>query len=88
MKIELSPCPFCGGGITLWVNMDVGAFASCHLCRKHFEVCRMSEIPVYDGYKIRKSTKEKVKRIWNRMAENMKQTPKGAEIKERGENNG
>lgn len=88
MSERIMPCPICGGGIILWVNMDVGVFASCQLCRKNFNLCEMSEIPVYDGYKIRKSTTEKVKRIWNRMAENKKQTTKGAEIKEGGETNG
>ena len=70
--VGLMPCPECGGNITLWVNMDVGAFASCHVCKKHFPVCEMKEIPVYGGYKIRKTTKEKVKRMWNRMSEEMK----------------
>ena len=75
-KIGLKSCPKCGGGVTLWVNMDVGAFASCHVCKAHYAVCGMKEIPVYDGYKIRKCTKDKVKRLWNRMAEELSSCPR------------
>ena len=78
-NIELESCPMCGGGVTLWVNMDVGAFASCHSCRNYFSVCCMNEIPLYCGCRIRKSTKEKIKRKWNSMAIHLRERQKGGE---------
>lgn len=68
-EIKLNPCPFCGSEIEIYTNFDRGAFAKCQKCKKEFDICGMDKIPLYHGCKIRKSTAEKIKRIWNRRAD-------------------
>lgn len=62
-------CPDCNGAITIYTNICRGAFARCHVCKKEYPICGIEEIPVFNGCKIRKSTAEKILRMWNRRAD-------------------
>lgn len=67
--IELNPCPECNGKIKIYLHCahgDHGAFAHCTACKKKFKICGMDQIPTYNGIHIRKSTADKIRRMWNR----------------------
>lgn len=68
-EIELMPCPDCNGEIKIWTASGRGAFSECQKCGKEVDICGWDKIPLYCGCKIRKSTVNKIKRMWNRMAE-------------------
>lgn len=69
MANELKPCPVCKGEIRIFTNIARGAFAVCKACKKEFDICENNQIPVYHGCRIRKSTVNKIERMWNRRAE-------------------
>lgn len=67
-EVSLLPCPSCKGEIRIYTHLARGAFAVCKTCKKEFDICGMDQIPVYHGCKIRKSTVNKINKMWNRMA--------------------
>lgn len=64
--IQLNPCPKCNGNIRLMVRYDIGAYAKCDNCKEEQTLCNIDELKIYDGYKIRNSTVNKIKRLWNK----------------------
>lgn len=75
--VNLKPCPDCNGEIKIYLNLNRGAFSECQKCKKEVDICGWDKIPVYHGIKVRKSTADKIRRMWNKRAES-----------ERGEYNG
>lgn len=69
--IPLKPCPYCKGEIRIYTQLGRGAFAKCKACKKEFDVCEDDQIPTYHGVRIRKSTVNKVYKMWNKMALNI-----------------
>lgn len=66
--VELKPCPECKGEITIYTNVARGAFAVCQECKREFDICGTDQIPTYNGCRFRKSTADKIRRMWNRRA--------------------
>lgn len=62
----LHPCPECSGEIKIYARTGVGAVAVCQKCKAEYTVCGIADLHIYNGCKIRKSTIEKVMRLWNK----------------------
>lgn len=69
--IDLAPCPECGGEIRVRVHPARGAWAQCSNCEQETHICGMDEIPVYNGIHIRRSTVNKVYKMWNKRVAEM-----------------
>lgn len=61
----LHPCPECSGKIKIYARTGVGAVAVCQKCKAEYHICGVDELHVYNGCKIRKSTVEKIQKMWN-----------------------
>lgn len=61
----LNPCPKCSGDIKIFTRTGVGAVAVCQKCKAEYTICGVDELHVYNGCKIRKSTVEKIQKMWN-----------------------
>ena len=70
--IEIHPCPDCSGEIRIFTHIARGAFARCQVCKKEYDICGMDQIPTYHGCRIRKSTVNKIIRMWNRRTDHGK----------------
>lgn len=70
VEIELKPCPECEGKIRIFTHIARGAFAVCQKCKREFDICGMDQIPTYNGCRFRKSTADKIRRMWNRRCHN------------------
>lgn len=66
--IALNPCPACQGSVRIFTHIARGAFAECGACGKEYDICGMNQIPTYKGVRIRKSTADKIRRMWNKMS--------------------
>ena len=71
-EIKLNPCPYCNGEVEIYTNPMRGAYARCKKCRKEYDICGTDKIPLYHGCKFRKSTADKIRRMWNKMSNNDK----------------
>ncbi len=67
--VKLKPCPDCNGEIKIYLDLYRGAFSECQKCGNEVDICGWDKIPLYCGVKIRKSTADKIRRMWNRRAE-------------------
>jgi len=65
--MSVSPCPKCNGDIKIFIRTGVGAVAVCQKCNAEYTICGVNELHIYNGCKIRKSTTQKVERLWNAM---------------------
>lgn len=63
--MSLHPCPECSGEIKIYARTGVGAVAVCQKCKAEYIVCGVDDLHIYNGCKIRKSTVEKVEKMWN-----------------------
>lgn len=63
--MSLHPCPECSGEIKIYTRLGVGAVAVCQKCKAEYVICGVDDLHIYNGCKIRKSTVEKVEKLWN-----------------------